>query len=1142
MSAARVLIAEDKRLIAEELRDRLERMGLTVTAVVNSGEDAIARVEETSPHLVLMDMHLKGVVDGIAAASTIRERFGIPTVYLTTLSDDATVERAKHTYPLGYLVKPVAEKELEVTLKVALQHHAIELRQHAGDPPEGVEVTAAAQPRGFVLSRSSPSPSPGWSKASPISPIEPALSNEAIQEQLQKILSSPMLVRSKRLVRFLSFIVDKELKGEGRDLNEYPIGIEVYERPSSFDPQIDTIVRTEARRLRLKLRQYYETEGNGDPILIEVPKGSYAPTFRARERGILDRNPGQLVSHYRLLEKLGQGRLGTVYLAEDSRLGRQVALKFIHTSRLKEKQAKERLFREARAAAAIDHPNVAAIYEVSEVEQQPFIAMAYVKGQELEERISAGPMEIAEALDIACQLADGLEAAHRQGVVHCDLSPANVILSGDGRVRIIDFGVAKLSSSTRLSKPTLMGTANYVSPEQMRGEAVDQRTDIWSLGVILYEILTGKRPFEADHREAVYYAIAHRIPEPMSRWRAGITEELESIVFKCLEKEPSSRYQDAATLKAHLSAQSEGLRTRDSLPAAATFPRGDDVGVESRPATPPTQREEYLSLGKRPGGPRRFLGQSTVWIVGATLAALLVWVGSNRWFRTALQQQEPGKASATAAISIPRLVILPFESRTPGEENQALSYAISDSLITNLAKLRGLQVTSWTTVMRLTERKATLPEIAKILNVQYALEGSLLRSGQRGHLTAQLIRVSDDTHIWADEFDFPWEGILTVWKRVSESVARLINVQLQPEEQHLLAQSSTHSNSAYQAHARGRYSLVRFSYFREPGYLIEAEKHFKRALEEDPQYADVLADLAYLCYQRFYPPRGDRKGLATQGIAYAERALAINPNNVVALYVLGSLYDLMGESAKGLELCQRAVRLRPNDPEAHHHLAWRYLQRGFYESGIAENSAAIAKDTLFMDSYFYNVIFLGRLGRIEAALEAVNQLEELEPTSPFPTLLRADIAFGMGDLRRAEAGWRQVLESYPKPPEGSDITPVLLAAISARKGQVEEARQVLNKFETSPSRATDYPIKLAALVGEKDLAIDLIRNSSLHRNYRWLVSDPDIASLRNEPRFRELLVELYRKWQHDLATLGPSLPVPPPKLPTPEEYLSPRTR
>ena len=1174
MPPTRVLIAEDESLIAEELRDRLERMGLTVTAVVTSGEDAIACAGQTFPDLLLMDIHLKGEVDGIAAAANVREHFHIPVVYFTALSDDATISRANQTYPLGYLLKPVAEKELRISLELALQHHGMELRRPAGKGlHEGVGVAlaaaAATQHGQSALSRSSPS-SPSWSEASRISSVDPALSDDAIQEQLQKILSSKALSQSKRLVRFLSFIMEKELKREGGQLNEYLIGVEVYER-RSFDPQVDTIVRTEARRLRSKLRQYYETEGVSDPILIEVPKGGYALAFRKRNRGILERKAGQVISHYRLLEKLGEGGMGTIYLAEDTRLSRQVALKFIHSYRLKEKHAKTRLMREARAAAAVDHPNVAAVYEVSEVEGHPFIAMAYVKGQTLEHRISEDLLEISEALNIACQLADGLEAAHSQGVVHRDLNPANVIRSADGRVRIVDFGLAMLSSASRLTEPgTPMGTANYASPEQMKGEAVDHRTDIWSHGVILYELLTGKRPFEAEHWAGVFYAIVHKAPEPMSRWRAGIPGELERIVSKCLEKEPGNRYADDAALKADLlRAQSEVLpqdRSPSTLPLPGEGAQTSDLAGGSvsqvKPPVPaggenarmPGERTtagqaEFsdaekggrASAGMWLGGPLDFLGRKWAWIVGATFTVLLVLAGSVWWSR-ATKRQQPRQALTSVATSVPRLAVLPFESRTPGEENQALGYAISDSLISHLAELRGLQVTSWTTAVRLTERKATLPEIAKILNVQYALEGSLLKSGQQGHVTAQLIRLSDDSHVWSERFDFPWKDILTVRQKVLGSVVRQMQIQLLPQEQQLLARTSTQNGRAYRAYVRGRYSLIRFSYLREPGYLTEAENQFKRALEEDPQYADVLADVAYLYYQRFYPPQGDRKELAAKGIAYAERALAVDPNHVEALYVLGSLYDYLGQADKGLELCQEAVRLGPNNPEAHHHLALQYFERGFYESGIEENNVAIANDTLFMDSYFYNVMFLGRLGRFEAALAAVNRLEQLEPSSPFPELLWADIAFCQGNLEQAEAGWRRVLESDPTRLERSNITPVLLATISARKGQIEEARQVLKKFDSAPSRATDYPIKLAALVGEKDLAINLIRNSALHRNYRWLVGDPDIASLRNEPRFRELLVELYQKWQRDLAALGPSLPVRPPKLPTPEAYLSRQVR
>jgi tetratricopeptide (TPR) repeat protein len=213
-----------------------------------------------------------------------------------------------------------------------------------------------------------------------------------------------------------------------------------------------------------------------------------------------------------------------------------------------------------------------------------------------------------------------------------------------------------------------------------------------------------------------------------------------------------------------------------------------------------------------------------------------------------------------------------------------------------------------------------------------------------------------------------------------------------------------------------------------------------------------------------------------------------------------------------------------------------------HKSAIEENNVAIANDTLFMDPYFYNVMVLCRLGRFKVASETLNRLEQLEPSSPFPGLLRGDMAFCQGHFQRAEAEWRRVSGTFPERPERSDIARLLLATIAARRGQIEEARQVLNKFDTTSSRATDYPIKLASLVGENNLAIDLIRNSSLHKNYRWLVSDPGVASLRNEPRFRQLLYELYQKWHDDLAQLGPSLPVLPPKLPTPEEYLGRQVR
>ncbi len=371
-------------------------------------------------------------------------------------------------------------------------------------------------------------------------------SPQLVREQLHKIVASRTFRQSKRLVRFLSFIVERALLGQGDQLHEYLIGVEVYERAASFDPHIDTIVRTEARRLRSKLHDYYDAEGREDLLLLDVPKGTYAPRFFKRTPGISDGQAGQLISRYRVLRKIREGGMGEIYLAEDTVLGRPVALKFIPGNLVKDSERRRRLFSEARAAALIDHPNVCTVHDIDEVDGHPFLVRAYVEGQNLEERIVDGALRLVDALSIACQVADGLQAAHQKGVVHGDLKPANIIVSiddtEDARVRIID-GLAQLSESSRLPEPgTPIGIVSYISPEQMNGEAADHRSDIWSFGVILYEMLTGERLFRGKHREAVLYAIAHQVPQPMNSLVAGIPAELEQIVSKCLEKDPSRRY------------------------------------------------------------------------------------------------------------------------------------------------------------------------------------------------------------------------------------------------------------------------------------------------------------------------------------------------------------------------------------------------------------------------------------------------------------------------------------------------------------------------------------------------------------------------------------------------------------------------
>jgi TolB-like protein len=314
----------------------------------------------------------------------------------------------------------------------------------------------------------------------------------------------------------------------------------------------------------------------------------------------------------------------------------------------------------------------------------------------------------------------------------------------------------------------------------------------------------GSGPFEAERREAVYHAIAHNTPEPLNRWRPGLPVELSRIVLKCLEKEPANRYSDVASLKADLSAVRPDVpQVQHSSSATLAVPvesahesvvkSGSSAQLESLASVSgerdPGTGKEQVSERTLVGRSLPFRGRTARWIVAATFAVLLVSAG---WLWSVRSTQEQRLRSAPVAVpSIPRLVVLPFESRSPGDENQSLSYAISNSLISRLSTLRGLEVTSWTTIMRLTERKATLPEIARILNVQYALEGTLLKSGQQGQVRTQLIRLSDDSHIWSEEFDFLWKDLLAVRQKISESVARQMKIQLLPGEQQSLSSAAT---------------------------------------------------------------------------------------------------------------------------------------------------------------------------------------------------------------------------------------------------------------------------------------------------------------------------------------------------------------
>ncbi|MCX6574520.1 MAG: protein kinase, partial [Candidatus Aminicenantes bacterium] len=522
--------------------------------------------------------------------------------------------------------------------------------------------------------------------------------------------------------------------------------------------------------------------------------------------------PGTVIAgKYKILEELGHGGMGVVYKAEDTRLQRTVALKFLPPELTHIPEIRDRFRQEAKAAAALDHPNICTVYDFDQAEDRAFISMAYIEGQSLRKRIDSGPLELEEALKIAAQVAEGLQEAHGKGIVHRDIKSANLMVTPKGQAKVMDFGLARVAGASLVTQEgTTMGTVSYMSPEQARGEKVDHRTDIWSFGVVLYEMLSGELPFKGEQSQAIVYSILKEKPKPLTGLRPGLPPAIEQVVLKALEKEPDKRYQSFEDMLDDLKGITAGI-----VP--------DEIQARLRRARIVRRRRVLL-----------YAGAAAVVIV-AVLALLVL---ARR-----AEVLKPLKAVAQTSEPEKSIAVLPFINDSPDQENTYFINGVMEEILGNLQKIKALRVISRTSVERYRERKKSVRQIAKELGVNYIVEGSAQKYGNAFRLRAQLIMAEHETHLWGESFQqkiTDVEDLFNIQIRIAKSIAEELKAVISPEEKKLIEKIPTADLEVYDQYLKARSYWSDFT--RES--LYEAIDYLNSAIEKNPDWAPLYAGLA----------------------------------------------------------------------------------------------------------------------------------------------------------------------------------------------------------------------------------------------------------------------------------------------------------
>ena len=806
---------------------------------------------------------------------------------------------------------------------------------------------------------------------------------------------------------------------------------------------------------------------------------------------------GKTLGNYKILEKLGVGGQGTVYKATDAKLGRTLVVKVLPPELTAREANLKRFEREARLASSLDHPNICTIFDLDEAEGNHFIAMQYVEGRNVRQLVAGHPLELKSALLIGIQVADALAAAHARGIIHRDIKSGNVMVTPSGQAKILDFGLAKLleeeddQRKSRIDRTDLTelgvpyGTATYAAPEQARGDKVDKRADIFSTGVLLYEMLTGTWPFRGKTTIDVRHAVLHDQPRPITELRKEpVPQRLQEIVDRCMQKEPRDRYQKMEDVRDDLRRVLQEVSSTDTT--------GAFTSVVPEPA-------------------RHLSGSGTV-------------SRAMRWLK-ARSRGEVTSAPGQATPTRPTIHETPFTTITDREKKSLAvlcfrnlsndpasafyEFSLADAVITELARVRSLVVRPSSVIAKYQHGDQDPREIGNELNVSAVLTAGFIHAGDRFRVTAQLLDVDSGEILWSDRIDTSSADIIAVQDTIAQRIVEGLRLELSPTEQDGMAKPSTQNAAAYEQYLRGRDLFARFI-FRTiaPEDCDAAIEHFQRAIELDPNFALALDGLGAAYVNRVFKGFGGTEDYERAEVAF-NKALSIDPKLIEARMLMVFVYLWRGQKQKARFEVAQARRENPDEPVVHFVKATLHRLDGEYGRALRSYERLMRLDpAAHVVASFNRALVYMYMGRFE---DMARELDHAgDPDNPLVQTFRALLLYYTGQTDAAATEMQKVVDSHARMP---GIRPFLAMCLSAQ-GKHAEARgqlngAVLRNAEVDPDIAYSVA-SVYALEEMRDKAFEWLERAIAlgNANQPCFENDPNWLALRSDPRFQTLMARV----------------------------------